>query len=389
MPKFSVIMPVYNNEKYFPNAVASILSQGYEDYELIIVDDGSTDNTSFIADEFVKEYTNIQVIHQENQWIYASFNNGIQAASGEYIYILNSDDRLRPGVLKKMSNIVDRYNPDVIWTKVLTHVCDAEQNIIHYDKNRLDRLVLEDQFFKNQEEVHANWLYLHRSLLLQNQANLYRKSLMLKHKFRNDVYGADTLFNISIASDINSAYVMSEPVYDFFIYNEESRNASVGKYYEYEHAMFLEIYQKNKDLFVGWGKWTKETQIYFGNMLLQHVSAEIRLLFADNCLLSADEKIENVFCSVIDDTIYQCACSLNRLEELESRILSGCREVLLKEHLQEGSQMYFTYELLESLLRYEKDESDYVKIRNAIFHPYNRYHIGQIFYKKLRRTSNV
>ena len=99
---FSIIMPVYNNEIYFPLAVASILQQDYTDFELIIVDDGSTDGTPELADAFAASDRRIRVIHQKNQWIYASFNNGIRQASGDYIYIVNSDDRLMPGDRKSV-----------------------------------------------------------------------------------------------------------------------------------------------------------------------------------------------------------------------------------------------------------------------------------------------
>ena len=114
MPLISIITPVYNNEKYVKNAVESVLRQGFDDYEYIIVDDGSTDNTPQIVDEIAGKDKRIRVIHQKNQWIYASFNNGIKEAAGKYVYILNSDDRMREGMLAKMVQIVKQYGPDVV-----------------------------------------------------------------------------------------------------------------------------------------------------------------------------------------------------------------------------------------------------------------------------------
>ena len=74
-PYFSIVMPVYNNEKLLPNAVNSIINQTFSDWELIIVDDGSTDNTPAVADSFAETDSRIRVIHQENQWIFRSYNN--------------------------------------------------------------------------------------------------------------------------------------------------------------------------------------------------------------------------------------------------------------------------------------------------------------------------
>lgn len=114
MPKFSIVIPVYNNEKYFPFAIDSILSQEYDDFEVIIVDDGSTDQTPVIADSYVEKDKRVRVIHQENQWIHASVNNGVVAAKGDYVYIVNPDDRLRAESLKHMAEKVQLFHPDVI-----------------------------------------------------------------------------------------------------------------------------------------------------------------------------------------------------------------------------------------------------------------------------------
>ena len=93
-PFISIIMPVYNNEKYLPSAVKSIIGQTFSDWELIIIDDGSTDRTPEIADRLAERDKRIRVIHQENQWIFKSFNNGYAAALGEYVLIVNSDDTI-------------------------------------------------------------------------------------------------------------------------------------------------------------------------------------------------------------------------------------------------------------------------------------------------------
>lgn len=380
----SIIMPVYNNEKYFPMAVKSIFEQDYKNFELIIIDDGSIDRTPIIADEIANKDDRIKVIHQENQWIYASINRGIEEAKGEYIYILNSDDRLCKGSLKMMAEKAIKYRPDVIWTIVLTHECDKNQNIIIYNKNQLDKYVKEETYYQNEKEVRNNWPYFYKSLLALNQANLYCSKIMKKHKFRNDVYGSDTLFNISIAPDIKSAYVMKEPVYDFFIYKQHTMNASVGKYYPYEHDMFNEIYSRYERLFIDWGLPEDHFRTILVNSRLCHLTGELRSLSAYNCTMTTNEKLKHILCKIPDPLVMDCARFDNRMEELESRILSGIRELLIKEPIAENDEMYFVFELLESLLCYEKNENDFVRIEKAISHPYNPMHIGQIFYNKLK-----
>jgi len=380
---FSIIIPVYNNERYVENAIDSVLEQEIEDYELIIIDDGSTDGTAKILDDYAALNSKIKVIHQENQWIYASFNRGIKEASGEYVYILNSDDLLRKGSLRILESIVKKYKPDVIWTKVLAHICDETQNVIHYDIYQMDKCVQEDRFLASMEEVRKTWPYLEESSLAHNQANLYKRDLMLKHPFRNDVYGADVLFNISVAPDVCSAYILSESIYDYLIYEKKGMNASVGKYYEYEHAIFNEMCEGYLRLFEQWGIEFAEYS-YLVKRRVSQITHEIKML--NNSNLTTEEKLKRIFCVYADEYVLECAKRLGIEEELESRILSGVRELLVQEDLESNSDMYFVYELLDSLLCYEKDVEDYTKIERAVNHSLNPIRVGNIFYKKLQKN---
>lgn len=375
-------MPVYNNEKYFPLAVQSIECQNYDNYELIVIDDGSTDKTSYIADELAKNNQHIRVIHQENQWIFNSFNNGIKLATGDYLYILNSDDKLVPGVFKLFNNKIQEFSPDVIWTNVLAQVCDSEQNVIsngidssQYTKNEI--------FYSCKKEVEKAWPYFYYSRLAMDQANLYRREIIQSEKFRNDVYGADTFFNISIADKIHTALVLKEPVYIHYIYHTSDIKNTSKKYYPYAHRMYNEIYERYSFLFE---KWKLPLENYLEMLCKRRISgitSELRGLQDVNCPLSIEEKLYFAFVESVDDTIKECIVERNLKEEWESRILSAVKELLVKEAISIDNKMYFVYELLESLLRYEKDDEDFRKIENAIYHPLNPMHIGETFYKKL------
>ncbi|MCI9141207.1 MAG: glycosyltransferase family 2 protein [Lachnospiraceae bacterium] len=383
MPLFSIVMPVYNNEKYFPIAVQSILQQDYEDFELIIVDDGSTDKTPKIADELAAQDKRIHVIHQKNQWIYASFNNGIKEARGSYIYIVNSDDRLMPGALSLMAQKVREYHPDIIWTKVVEHFCDSEQRIIEYDKRGRNGRVTQELYYGNTEEVRKGWTFFITSFLAYDQANLYRREIMQSQLFRNDVYGADVLYNISIADQIKSALVLPDPIYTYYVYENPDMNASFGKYYPYVHDMYNEIFEQYQDLFLKWNLPRKHYIEVLCKRRIVGLTTEVRGLLAENCPMTLEEKLEFIFYDCIDDTVKQCVEEINGAEEAESRILSGVRDLLVKETISKENKMYFVYELLDSLLRYEKDEDDIEKIEKAIHHPLNPMQIGNTFYKKL------
>lgn len=91
-PYFSVIIPVYNVEKYLPQCVESVLTQSFENIEVILVDDGSPDNCPVICDEFARKDSRVQVIHKPNGGVSDARNHGIWAATGEYLLFLDSDD---------------------------------------------------------------------------------------------------------------------------------------------------------------------------------------------------------------------------------------------------------------------------------------------------------
>ena len=101
MPLVSVVVPIYNVEKYLNRCVESIINQTYENLEIILVDDGSTDNSSAICDEWSKKDKRIITLHKENQGAGMARNSGIENAKGEYIFFFDSDDYVAPNTVEK------------------------------------------------------------------------------------------------------------------------------------------------------------------------------------------------------------------------------------------------------------------------------------------------
>lgn len=113
--KFSIIIPVYNVQMYLEQCIRSVSEQTYEDYELILVDDGSTDQSGLLCDEYARKDKRICVIHQKNGGSSAARNRGIDAASGEYIIFLDSDDCWKEkDVLEKLYDRLRETNSDVL-----------------------------------------------------------------------------------------------------------------------------------------------------------------------------------------------------------------------------------------------------------------------------------
>lgn len=386
-PFISIIMPVYNNEKYLPLAVKSIICQTFPDWELIIIDDGSTDKTPQIADSFAGQDQRIRVIHQENQWIFNSFNNGYAAAAGEYVLVVNSDDTIVQEALERIHDIAVADHADLVMFNLSINICDSEQNVLTEDVYGRKNLIAEDFSITDTKKIHAAWPEFMRKKLVGHQC-VYKSSIAKSIKYRTDVYAADVFYNIQFADFVKAAAGTSYCVYNYFIYDNDGMNASVGKFYGYEHDMFNDLYTAQRDLFQRWGILSAENEDALSAERLNNLTNEIKSYLSPMCSMDIDRKIQSVFENASDRIIYECAARSGRTEEYESRILSGLRELMTAEIPSVHSPYYFVYELLDALLRYEKNDEDMKKIRTAVNHSKNPNSIGSSFYKKLLQCES-
>ena len=115
MAKISLVAPVYGVEKYIHQFLDSITNQTFDDYELILVDDGSKDNCPQILDEYAQSHEKTRVIHQPNGGVSVARNTGLKEISGEYVYIIDSDDWLEPTALESLWKAAEETHADIIY----------------------------------------------------------------------------------------------------------------------------------------------------------------------------------------------------------------------------------------------------------------------------------
>ena len=130
----SVIIPVYNVEKYLAECVDSVLGQSDTDYEIILVDDGSTDSSGVICDAYAQKDARIRVIHQSNGGLSAARNTGLKAARGEYVYFLDSDDYIEPHALARLVAKAEQEQADVVFFDgfVFFDECEEDSSVSRY-----------------------------------------------------------------------------------------------------------------------------------------------------------------------------------------------------------------------------------------------------------------
>lgn len=114
--KVTIIAPIYNVSKYLANCIESIINQTYHNLEIILVNDGSKDNSGEIADEYAKKDSRIRVIHQQNKGVSSARNAGIEAATGDYICFTDSDDYLKPDYVEYLLNMAVENDADISLT---------------------------------------------------------------------------------------------------------------------------------------------------------------------------------------------------------------------------------------------------------------------------------
>lgn len=111
--KVSVIIPAYNIDGYIERCVKSVIRQDYDNLEIIIVDDGSTDDTPIICDRLTKEHSNVCVIHQKNQGLSEARNNGIKMSSGKFISLIDGDDEVEAGFISSLMRRIAKDGSDI------------------------------------------------------------------------------------------------------------------------------------------------------------------------------------------------------------------------------------------------------------------------------------
>lgn len=189
----SVIVPIYNVEKYLPTCIESILNQTYKDLEILLIDDGSTDNSGKICDEYAERDNRCIVIHQQNKGVSETRNTGLNHATGEYISFIDSDDYIHPQMLEILYETLQKGAYDfaiVAHKKVFNklekiNISVASINTISLNRDAL-MLGLYNKTHISESDFQAVWNKLYKKTLLKDM--LFRSTGSEDTEFNNRVY---------------------------------------------------------------------------------------------------------------------------------------------------------------------------------------------------------
>ena len=260
-PLISVIIPVYNVEKYLHRCLDSVIAQTYQNLEIICVDDGSIDESGRICDQYAVRDARIKVIHQENQGLSAARNRGLDAAEGEYIAFVDSDDYILEDMYKKMLDKLLNYSVDLCVCQWQYEFSDGRQVV---KKKNIDPTIYG---CKTSLEF-ARFLYrgnYENGVVVAAWNKLYRRALLDKIRFEGRIHEDEAFCGRIMAKNI-SVYVMEE---QFYVYAQNG-DSLTNKPFSANKFFFLDVLAERRELFKSDAFIRQETELLYCNMYIEY-----------------------------------------------------------------------------------------------------------------------
>lgn len=264
--KVSVIVPVFNTEKYLKECVDSIINQSLKDIEIIFIDDGSNDNSLSILEEYAKNDKRIKIISKLNEGQGVARNIGIKSAVGEYIAFVDSDDFIRIDMLEELYNHSKNKNLDICMCKVSTY-----DDVTHEVKNDLWYYSLE--VFKNFRKnvfKHTDTIDFTCEISVTPVNKLYKRSFLIDNNclFAENYIFEDELFFYDVYLNAKRVSIINKNLY---YYRVNRAGSTVTESTDTDYSDILTIFKLIQQKFIELGYWN-QYKINFSNRFLHLIS---------------------------------------------------------------------------------------------------------------------
>jgi glycosyltransferase EpsJ len=282
-PKISVIMPVYKVESYVGKAIESILTQTFQDFEYIIVDDGSPDNSGVICDEYAVKDNRIHVIHKENGGAPSARNTAMDVARGKYLYFMDSDDWAEPTMLEDMHALAESHQAQYVVTGYFIDTYYSSTDFITLNISHPDVVYQDREAFRQ-----AAYRLFDKNLLYTPWNKLYLAAYLQERGLRfPETFWDDFPFNLSVIRDVERVVVSSKQYYHFMRARADSETAKyVAAMYdkrEEEHGWMKELYQH-------WGIDDEASREFLARRYIERLVGCIENITNKNCTMTRAEK---------------------------------------------------------------------------------------------------
>ena len=302
----TTIIPVFNVEKYLRNTLESLVAQqGFDSVEVLLIDDGSTDNSGLICDEYTAKYDNITTYHIKNSGVSHARNFGIKKAKGNYIHFLDSDDELCINMYKEFLKVCVDKSPDVLIGGVeYVNLIKGSNFDVGPSSTQLYSGMQEINFFlRNLDSKNERWV----TDYVWNK--FYRKDVIIENniQFTESISkGEDFEFNCKFLCKVSNIYTSKSIVYKYYIRNTGLANA----FHADPHIRRERLYKLHLNLYNTWDCLTDERVDSIKKFHGMLAFSSLRSINSTKCKLSKEEKrvyIENIInSSQFDNILYYC-----------------------------------------------------------------------------------
>lgn len=271
---FSIVCAVYNVDKYFRRGIDSVLSQTFRDFELILVDDGSSDATPALCDEYAARDPRIRVIHQQNVGVGETRNRGMDLARGNYILFFDIDDILRPEALARLNEYLSENNPQLL----IFSYREINPELGTEDVFKFSRLdISSNSELKTVYVDELSGLGFNNGFVWNK---VYERDFLISNSLRspNLRIQQDEVFNVEVLKRVDRILVISDVLYDYYVYNSgNNRSRHIPER--------LEIYRTVRDSLLSLSEHWRLNDPRF--------EAYIRRRFVDSLITYIDKNLGN------------------------------------------------------------------------------------------------
>ncbi len=284
-PLVSIIMPVYNVAEFVAKAIESVLQQDYEYFELLVINDGTPDNSVDIVEEYCKKDARIKLYHKENGGLSDARNFGMQYVTGSYLYFMDSDDWIEPNLLSLALNTIQKEDANIV---VFGYYKDNED----HNENLVER----------QEVVHSNAVYT-KEEAIQMQIDskllnlygyawnkLYKTDFILTHKFvfpKGVSLVEDILFNAQVLGKTDTIVILDKALYHYI---HRERETLIKTYHKNSFELILKKTEAIDRFLSEWGFEEKTKQAVLAESVVLGIRYSVNNLFSFDKTLSFMER---------------------------------------------------------------------------------------------------
>lgn len=297
----SIVVPIYNGAKYIDRCVTNLINQTYKNIEIIMINDGSTDNSLEILKDYCRKYSNLNVVSKENTGVSFTRNLGVKLAKGDYIYFYDVDDDLEATTIEDNMKLIGDKDVDIIYFGFWYHILD--ENIIKETNISSSFEGNGHEFFKK-----AFPELMQKEILNSPWNKLYKRNFLIWNRISFDenlsIY-EDILFNIKALDRANNIMVNPKPYYHYMI---QASGTALTRFHKNNYESVKKIHIAGMD----YAKRYKDNELvisYYDNMFINQTASFLKQLVnkKDMDKQERDKLIEEIisddyFLSIINST---------------------------------------------------------------------------------------